>query len=321
MLFSVLCAICASSTPAIADDLPDAAVVRKMIDGQISSFQTQKKKATLGLVQNTIALSISYGAPAYNNGDHAGCYYFYAATADALVAAFPDASSATEVAHRAIGDLKAASDRAKQSKDADRNAWAMRYAFDKTQLEWEVEVESITGLMRLGTENFQKSQFEEAQDAYESAGRGLLEFDGQPLAVIPPDCRFAPLALANALFAQKQYKLAADAVTEGLRFLPEWRVAKLDLRSLHHDTAEYEALIDDLQTKVKAAPDDASLQFLLGYEYFFTGKKAAAKEQFEKTLKLDPQNAGAEQLLHPEKNPAPDSAPLPPTETKPTVKA
>ena len=273
-------------------EAPDAGVVRRQIDAQIHAFQNQKKKATLGLVQQAIMMSIAYGAEAYNAGDHAGCFRFYAATADSLVTAFADEKSATEPARRALADLKAARDRTLKNADADHNAWTMRYAFDKTQIAWELQVGSSQGLMRLGGENFSKSQFDEAQDAYESAIQSLAELDGQPLRQIPIACRFAPLALANTLFAQKQYKSAADAVTSGLHYLPEWPAITLDLRALHHDPAEYEGLLEDLQAKAKAAPEDANLQFLLGYELYFTGKKAAAAEQFQQTLKIDRNHAG-----------------------------
>jgi len=283
----------------LIEDVPDAGAVRRQIDAGIKSFQRQKKKATLGLIQQSIGLSISYGAPAYNAGDRTACYRFYADTADALVTAFADETQATHAGWKALTDLKIARDHTRQNADPDRNAWTMRYAFDKTQIAVELEIGSATGLMRLGAQNFQQSHFPEAQDAYESSERSLHELDGQSLELIPVGVRFAPLALANALFAQKQYKPAADAVANGLRALPEWPAITLDLRSLHHDPAEYESLIEDLQAKIKATPDDASLQFLLGYEYFFTGKKTAAREQFEQTLKLDPKHVGANLFLHP----------------------
>jgi tetratricopeptide (TPR) repeat protein len=310
----------AAVVPKGDENIPDAAAVRRQIDAQIHTFQRQKKKATLGLVQQSILLSISYGAPAYNAGDHAGCFRFYAATADALVTAFAEENSATPSGWRALSDLKAARDRTSKNANADHNAWTMRYAFDKTQIAWELEVGSGQGLMQLGSQNFQKSQFEEAQDAFESAGRTLHELDGQPLEMIPVACRLAPLALANALFAQKQYKPASDAVVKALHYLPEWPAMTIDLRSLHHDPAEYEAMLENLQATAKAAPDDAALQFLLGYELFFTGKKSAAHAQFERTLKLDPNHIGAKMFLHPGQRPDDEPAPPRPVDKPGTVK-
>ena len=55
---------------------PDKDVVRKQIDKIVHRFQGQKKKLTLGAVQAAIDLSISFGAPTWNAGDHAACADF-----------------------------------------------------------------------------------------------------------------------------------------------------------------------------------------------------------------------------------------------------
>ena len=277
--------------------VPDRQAVRGQVDALIHSYTSEKRKATLGMIHEAIALSISYGAPAYNQGDRSGCFHFYADTADALSEAFPADDSATDAARVALADLKAARERTRHERSSDRNAWSMRYAFDKTQLAIETQIVSTQGLVRLGSDNFTASHFPEAQDAFASATRSLYELEGQPPEQIPVECRFAPLPLANALFAQHDYKAASSAVLVGLHYLPEFPSITIDLRSLHHDPAEYEALMDDLEAKAKDAPDDAPMQFLLGYEYYFTGKKAAAKRQFEQTLKLDPDHVGAKLFL------------------------
>jgi tetratricopeptide (TPR) repeat protein len=319
-----------SPASALADDnipetVPDRAMVRKQIDTLIQSFQHQKKKATLGLVQQSIALSIAYGAPAWNQGDHGACYQFYADTADSLVAAFPTDDVATQAAATALADLKTARDRTRGITDIDQNAWTMRYAFDKTDLAWQAQVETATSLIQLGSDYFEKSMFAESQDAFESATGKLAELDGQSIDQIPIAARCGPLSLANALFAEKKYKEAAQAVEAGLKFVPQWPAATVDLRGLHHTPDEYEAIMDDLQAKAKADPTDANLQFLLGYEFYFTGKKASAKDQFEKTLKLDPDRTGAKLFLDFINNPdgapnQPPIEPLTPHEAKDRVK-
>ena len=283
--------------PPPTEAVPDRRAVRGQVDALIHSYTSEKRKATLGMIHEAIALSISYGAPAYNQGDRSGCFHFYADTADALSEAFAADDSATDAARLALADLKAARERTRHERNADRNAWSMRYAFDKTQIALESRIVTTQGLIRLGSDNFTGSHFPEAQDAFETATQSLHELEGQPPEQIPAECRFAPLALANDLFAQRQYKAATDAVLVGLHYMPEFPSLTLDLRSLHHDPAEYEAIMDDLEATAKASPDDAAAQFLLGYEYYFTGKKAAARRQFEQTLKLDPNNLGAKLFL------------------------
>jgi tetratricopeptide (TPR) repeat protein len=279
------------------DSAPNENAVRHQIDKLIKDAQDGKKKATLGLIQETISLSISFGAPTYNLGDRESCFRFYAKTAKTLCAAFPDEVSASAAGRRSILDLKAALGRAAASPDVDRNAWAMRYAFDKTQLALSTHAGEISGLVQMGSEYFKRGQIDEAADAFAAAVGMLDEFEGQPAASVPADCRFAPLGLANAQFATKKYKEAVGSITAGLKLFPTWPAVKLDLRGLHRDPADYEDTLADLEQQAKADEKDAALQFLLGYEYHFSGKRAVAREQFEKTLKADPENANAKLFL------------------------
>jgi tetratricopeptide (TPR) repeat protein len=288
---------CACVRAAMDDSAPNENVTRRQIDKLIKEYQDGEKKATLGMVQEAISLSISFGAPTYNQGDHESCFRFYAKTAKALCVAFPDETLATPAARASLLDLKAALERSTKSTDVDRNAWSMRFAFDRTQLACTLQTEHIQGLVEMGSQYFKRAQYEEAQDAYQSAATQLAELEGQRLEEIAPDCRFAPMALANAQFAQKNYKEAVASIQLGLKYFPNWPSVTLDPRGLHRDPAEYEDLISDLEDKAKKDEKDTALQFLLGYEYHFTGKRAAAKAQFEKTMKLEPDHAAAKLFL------------------------
>jgi len=201
------------------------------------------------------------------------------------------------MAAAAITDLNAALARAKTSTDIDHNAWTLRFAFDKTQLACDSAAVHASGLLDLGDQYLKRASFDEAQDAFAAAAVIAAEMDGRSSEKIPIALRFAPLASANALLGQKKYHEAADAVAKGLASFPEWAQAKVDLRNAYGDPAVYRLLINDLKAEVERSPKDASLHFLLGYEYFYTGRKNAAQELFEETLKLDPNNAGAKCLL------------------------
>ncbi len=80
--------------------------------------------APLSAAQALIARAISVGAPAYNTGDHQGCYDVYACTARAVLATVPDLPDA------AAAQLREGLDRAAELDDPDARAWAMRHAFD-----------------------------------------------------------------------------------------------------------------------------------------------------------------------------------------------
>lgn len=78
----------------------------------------------LAAAQALIDRAISIGAPAYNYGDHQGCYDVYACTARAILADLPDLPGAA--ADRLSQGLSECLD----MDDPDAQAWAMRHAFD-----------------------------------------------------------------------------------------------------------------------------------------------------------------------------------------------
>jgi hypothetical protein len=80
--------------------------------------------APLAAAQSLIGQAISIGAPAYNTGDHQGCYDVYSCTARAILATVRDLPEA------ATGKLREGLDQAATLDDPDAQAWAMRHAFD-----------------------------------------------------------------------------------------------------------------------------------------------------------------------------------------------
>ncbi len=78
----------------------------------------------LAAAQALIGRAISIGAPAYNTGDHQGCYDVYSCTARTILAAVRDLPEA------AAGLLRDGLAKAAELDDPDAQAWAMRHAFD-----------------------------------------------------------------------------------------------------------------------------------------------------------------------------------------------
>jgi hypothetical protein len=80
--------------------------------------------APLAAAQALIGRAISIGAPAYNTGDHQGCFDVYSCTARAILATLPG------LPDPAAGLLRDGLARADKLDDPDAQAWAMRHAFD-----------------------------------------------------------------------------------------------------------------------------------------------------------------------------------------------
>jgi tetratricopeptide (TPR) repeat protein len=277
--------------------VPDKAATRRQIDQMLVDLKDQKKPVDLGVCLESVELSISFGAPSWNVGDHTACRDFYADTARSLCNA-ADTGSATPLAAPIIADLKNALDRVKNSNDVDASAWALRYAFDKAQVIAQAEDTRVEGLVALGAQYLQRANLAEAQDAYTAAVDCMNELAGQPIAEMPMTARYAPLGLANVLVAQKKYKDASAMILKGLDLIPQWPQSTRDLRTDFGDPSNFATIMTNLTAAADQAPNDASLQFLLGYEYFFSGSPDPARQQFLKTLAIDPHHAGATAFLN-----------------------
>ena len=176
----------------------------------------------------------------------------------------------------------------------------MRYAFDKNQLLCDIAAQKTQSMIALGEQYLKRSQLQESEDALRTAVASLTDLDGQPAETIPVTVRYAPLALANALFAEAQFDDSAAAVLKGLQYIPEWPAVTIDLREANGTPSEYQTYLTALETKARTDPKNASVQFLLGYQYWFTGRHADAMDCFHQTLKLDPNHRGAQIFLNPD---------------------
>jgi tetratricopeptide (TPR) repeat protein len=181
---------------------------REKIDKIIRGCTDAKKKVNLGLLRETIELSIGFGAPAWNGGDHEACARFYVKTAESLTAAFTE-NIATPPAWAALGVLKAALERARRTEDVDRKAWALRYAFDKIMVEWQAKSEQGSALKALGQQYFGRMNYEEAEDSLQEACAMLDEIAGGEL---PKGMDAVPVLYGHVLFARGKFKEASRAI-------------------------------------------------------------------------------------------------------------
>jgi hypothetical protein len=82
-----------------------------------------KKPSPLEVVRAFLAQAIGIGAPAYNAGDHRGCYEVYACTARLMLHAVEGADDSKKALRRAL-------EQASTVADVNEQAWIMRRAFD-----------------------------------------------------------------------------------------------------------------------------------------------------------------------------------------------
>ena len=251
-----------------------------------------KGKATLGLLREAILPTIASGGAAFNKGDVAGCAKLYRETATRLTKAFGK-GTATEAAAEALADLRAGLRRAENATSPNGQAWALRFAFDQTLLAWTIRNAHAKSLVRLGDQYFSISRYAECEAAFAQAAGILPELLGKDPDKVETTCRLAPFALANARFARGRFGTAVKAILQGLKGMPKWSEAKLNVRKLHRRPEEYDRRLAELEKAIQDHPDRADFRFLLGYAYHFTDRKDAAREHFDKALELAPDHPGA----------------------------
>ena len=110
---------------AVADEHRKAWVLRDGLDDVLAlrAGGATAPRITPRDVRILISMAVQIGAPAYNLGDHRGCYEVYATTARLILQVARDAE-------RERGLLRAALQNAAVVADATEQAWVLRRAFD-----------------------------------------------------------------------------------------------------------------------------------------------------------------------------------------------
>ncbi len=277
----------------VDENLPIAKPNPKEVRAAIDKLIAGTDKVNPSVILLCIEKSISVGATTYNDGDIKGCYEFYRATATALVKKFKTEESATPGGAKAIATLRASLASAAKYGDADRQAWAMRYGFDKIVLETTLLRSEAEEHVSTGTRFFGMGNYREAEDAFKTVVALIKELKGPKVESLSLNVRIAAAGLSHSLYAQEKWKESATAIQSALLLMPNWPTYPMDQRVFYRDEAEHGAILKKLVAAVKARPDDADLQFLLGHECFFSDQREKAFSCFRSVLKKNPKHAGA----------------------------
>ena len=113
-----------AESAAVADERKKAWVLRDALDDVLTlSAGRAKPRISVRDVRVLISMAVQIGAPAYNLGDHRGCYEVYATTARLILQVAPDAAREREVIRTALQTAAVVT-------DATEQAWVLRRAFD-----------------------------------------------------------------------------------------------------------------------------------------------------------------------------------------------
>ncbi|MCA8940917.1 MAG: tetratricopeptide repeat protein [Planctomycetes bacterium] len=139
--------------------------------------------------------------------------------------------------------------------------------------------------LSLGDFYFEEGRYDEAAESYFRA-----------LAYAPDDGSIH-FVIADALFAQGDYHFAAHMIQKGLQLDPTLVNATTDKREFYGDPKAFDAQLATLRKYLTEKPYDAAAHAVLGYNLWFSGDRAAARNAFERVREIDPANPIATAFL------------------------
>jgi hypothetical protein len=107
----------------------------------------------------------------------------------------------------------------------------------------------------------------------------------------------ARFAVSHCLFALGVYKTAGRNVRRGLDRFPDWGLVSLDLTKFYRNDATFLEQLLKLRRYVAEHPEDLDARLLLGYCYYFSGKREAALDRFRALADLPGGDKHAELFL------------------------
>ncbi len=129
-------------------------------------------------------------------------------------------------------------------------------------------------LLALGRAAFEAGEYGRAAEQYERA----LGVD----AKLPP----AHFQRGQAAFAAGRFADAVAAIRTGLELDPAWPASSFSAKDLYGaNAAAFNVHLAELRKAVAANPAEPTLEFLLGYELWFSGEKAEGRKWFDAAAK------------------------------------
>ena len=138
-------------------------------------------------------------------------------------------------------------------------------------------------VMSAATEAFRNNDFDNALS--------IVNRSGQQCAQDPVMHEFRALVL----FAKGDYHNAAAALNALLAVGPGWDWATMS--SLYSNVEVYTSQLRALEGFTRSHPEDAAAAFVLGYHYMSTAHHDAARKQFDKVVRLMPNDRVAGEIV------------------------
>lgn len=263
---------------------------------------TEPPYLTLTTIARMAETAISFGAGIYNDGDAAGCYTLYSATAIALeqlAIEHHEAGAPVSVAAREVlEDIQRAATRASAALDDAQSAWMMRHAFDKAIVSQQLASERVQWMMRLSEAAFNRGDYGGSADAMSTAIQTAPELFDVPSEHNPLQLgTIALLYHGHAMLLVSEWEQAYDSITQGIIHAPTIGGVGFDLKALGEHYFVFRDRLDDLEALEPDEPGQRRGLFLRSYLHMFSGELDRARELLTMHLTISPHDEAAQYLL------------------------
>ena len=134
-------------------------------------------------------------------------------------------------------------------------------------------------MVELGDHLFRAGNFSRATERYQQAARA------DPSSATP-QVRLAQIALVRGKFAE-----AADAFRTAESVQPGWLARARDIQSLYAEPADFAKQVAKLESHLQAHPDDRDAWFVLGANWYLSGRVRKAADVFLRLADRQPDSA------------------------------
>jgi tetratricopeptide (TPR) repeat protein len=194
----------------------------------------------------------------------------------------------------------------------------LKFPLERIQLAWDLAIEELMELVRLGDRYLKIGLWQQAEIAYQEGFQQLLLLSTSDINAIDGLARLAVLGYGHALFGQGKFIEAAGAFRLGLHFFPTFPTLPFNPLNLYKTTLsnsstelqpvdrmeDYHKTIQDLEKKIadleqlistkkqkNESVDDSLrnlhlLKFVQAFEYHFTGKREESRIIFKELLSV-----------------------------------
>lgn len=267
--------------------------VHSQLAAYLANLKKQPGARGIGNLITPIEFAINKGGPLYAK-DPAACARIYYQLAQRCVQHFQQAPNASALFRESIGAMTNALKLCQTQKGPARQAWTLRFFFDKIIADWNALGERIRAHHKLGHNYLKMGYYLEAEVAFQYCRaylNDLMTNDPRKISVL---LRGIHIDLARTQIIQGKVKDASLSIQGALRAIPDLPTFNSNPKATFQKNPQaYQNALNSLSQALQKNGNNVDLLFVLAHECFFIGQKNQCFQLVQRILKIQPKHLGA----------------------------